>query len=320
MARSASSSYVEFGYEGTFGGGSLLAMRFGKEEKANGLEFDNNQIPLGQLYDPEVECFVYGQNKGGVTMEYVLAHPWILSSVFGNPTSVLDTGSRYDHTWTSDVSTNAGIRDISTMHLQIGFDGITGNVVRNAKGVVCPSLGFKMSLNEPIRMTQKLIWGKEDTVGTTLDTTLGTNGTFTPYTFVHASIQLTSGTTIATVQDFELNLDTNAELLYGLGDANSIDAWRKILTMTGKINLTMLDKTNIDRVMARQEVADMVVTISNGLSGDSLKNIVMTFTGIGLSLHTNSGIEPGELVLENVDFQCRSVTIVAKNDSTAQPA
>jgi len=320
MTRSASSAYVEYGYESTFGGGSgTLPMLFGKEQKANGLEFNPNQIPLGQLYTPEIDCFVYGRNEGKVSMEYVLANPWFLSSVFGNPTSALDTGSRYTHTWESDPSSNSSIRDISSMHLQIGFDGTTGDVVRNAKGAVCPSLSLKMALNEPIRVTQEIVWGNEDTVSTTLDSSVGTVGSFTPYTFVHASIELPSGTTIATVQDFELNLNTNAELLYALGDADAVDAWRKILEMTGKLSMTVLDKTQIDNVMARAEQATMKVTITNGLTGDNLKDIIFTFTGVGLSLHNNTGLEPGELVMENVDFQCRRVSVVARNTATAQP-
>ena len=321
MARSASSAYIEYGYESTFKGGSVaLPMLFGKEQKVNGLEWNPNLQPLGQLNTPEVECFVNGRNEGKCSMEYVLANPWIFSSLFGNPTSTLDTGARYDHVWASDPSVNAGIKDISSLHLQIGIDALTGDVVRNAKGVVCPSLTMKMALNEPIRVTQELIWGNEDAVGTTLDASVGSVGSFTPYTFVHANIELPSGTSIATVQDFDLTFDTGAELLYQLNTPNAVDAWRKILTMTGKMNLTVLDKTHIDAVMARTEVANLKVTITNGLTGDNLKDIVMTFTGIGLALHTTSGLEPGELLLENVDFQCRRININAKNNTSAQPS
>ena len=90
--------------------------------------------------------------------------------------------------------------------------------------------------------------------------------------------------------------------------------------MTGKINLTMKDKTNIQRIFDRTELATMKVTITNGLSSPNTKSIVIDFRGVGLSLHSNSGIEPGELVLENVDFQCRSATIVAVSDTQTQPS
>jgi len=272
---------------------------------------------LGQLNSPEIECFVYGRNEGKTSMEFVLSNPWILTSVLDDPVTT-GGGPSFVHTWDSDPDTNSNIRDIKSLSLEIGFEGLLGNVVRSIIGVVSPALSFRMSLGEPIRMTQELIWG-QDSAGTTLDPTVASEVDFTPYVFANASIELPDGTPIATVQDFDLNLNTNAELLYELGDTNSVDGYRKILEMTGKLNLTMLDKTNIDRVFARTELATMKVTITNGLSGASLKDIIMTFTGIGLSLHSNSGIEPGELVLENVDFQCRSVNVVANNDQSSQP-
>ena len=109
MARSASSSYIEYGYESTFGGGSgSLPMLFGKEQKINGLEWNVNLQPLGQLNTPEVECFVNGRNEGKCSMEYVLPNTEDNIQGFGNPTSKMDTGARYDHVWTSDPATNAG--------------------------------------------------------------------------------------------------------------------------------------------------------------------------------------------------------------------
>ena len=319
MARTASSSYVEYGYESAFGVENVnYPLVFGREQKATGLESINNQLALGQLNSPEIECFVYGKNEGKTSMEFVLANPWVLTAIFGDPVSAAASGALFDHTWSSDPSVNSDIRDIPSLSLQVGFEGILANVVRIIKGVVSPSLAFRMTLNEPIRMTQELMWG-DDSVNTTLDSSVAAKGDFTPYTFVNASIELPDGTPLATVQDFDLNLTTNAELLYELGDANSVDAYRKILEMTGKINLTMRDGTNIQRIFDRTELPDMKVTITNGLSGDDLKDIIMTFTGVGLSLHSNSGIEPGELVLENVDFQCRSASIVATNDTATQP-
>lgn len=250
-------------------------------------------------------------------MEFVLSNPWILTSVLDDPVTS-GGGPSFVHTWDSDPTINTSIRDIKSLSLEIGFEGLIGNVVRSITGVVSPSLSFRMSLGEPIRVTQELIWG-QDSVGTTIDPSVASETDFTPYVFANASIELPDGTPIATIQDFDLNLNTNAELLYELGDTDSVDAYRKILEMTGKLNLTMLDETNISRVIAREEIATMKVTITNGLAGADLKDIIMTFTGVGLSLHSNSGIEPGELILENVDFQCRSVNIVANNNQSTQP-
>ena len=55
FAKSASSVYAEYGYETNFGGGvTNPPIQFGKEVKVSALEFKNNQMPLGQLYSPEI--------------------------------------------------------------------------------------------------------------------------------------------------------------------------------------------------------------------------------------------------------------------------
>ena len=40
--------------------------------KASSLEFKNNQIPLGQLYTPEIESFAYGRNEGKLFLYSIL--------------------------------------------------------------------------------------------------------------------------------------------------------------------------------------------------------------------------------------------------------
>jgi len=148
MARTASSAYVEYGYETSFGNGGLSApLVFGREQKATGLEFVNNQLPLGQLNSPEIECFVYGRNEGKVSMEYVLSNPWIFTSILGSP---LETGasSPFTNTWDSKTSVQSGqIRDIKSLFLEIGFEGITNNVVREINGVVCLQYDLVLELD-----------------------------------------------------------------------------------------------------------------------------------------------------------------------------
>lgn len=325
MTKSASSVYVEYGYESTFKGGASFPMLFGKEQKANGLEFKNNQIPLANLYSPELTCFAYGKNEGKLSMEYVLANPWFFQSILNSATSVdIDGGGGgqlYSHTWDSDPSLNSAIRDVKSMGLRIGYDVATNDFIRLPIGVVCPSLTMKSSLNETIKITQELAWGSE-TVNETFATPTATRlpGEI-GYTFVHASITSPlTGSTLATVQDFELNMNTNAELVYELGDADAADAYRKILELTGKVTVTVKDPTFLQEVYGRAESAnDMVITISNGAAGDAERSITITLTGVSFSIHNNSGLAPGELVLESMDFQARRINVVAKNEETAVP-
>jgi hypothetical protein len=202
--------------------------------------------------------------------------------------------------------------------MEVFQDGQTNGVDRNMKGVICPSLNIKTSIDAPVSCSQQLVWGVEDTVVTTKGTV--PTETFTPYSFVHGSVELIDGGgTIANVQELDITFNTGAELVYGIDNSpNASGAFRKLLNMTGKLTIALKDKVNIDRVMARTELADMRIVFTNGLTGDAMKKIDMLFTGIGLSRHGSQGIAPGELLTEIVDFQCRNVVVVASNDSTDQ--
>ena len=320
-ASSASSSFAEYGYESTFGGGVAgNGIQFGKEVKVTGLEFKNNQLPLGQLYSPEIESFAYGRNEGKCSVDYVVSNPWFFQSILGTATSAVSSGSLYQHTWNSSPATDATMRNIHSMALKLGFK-ISSDYNRTAVGVVCPSLSLKMALNETVKVTQELVWG-EETVNQTFSTPTGVAlAGAIPYTFVHASItDPLTGSTLASVQSFDLNINSNAELIYGMGSELSVDAYRKILEMTGKISVVLYDSDLLESVYGRAEAANnLVVTLSNGLAGTSLRNIVMTFTGCSFSSHDTSGVEPGELLLENLDFQCKHVSVVAKNQASVIP-
>lgn len=322
MTKSASSVYVEYAFEDTFGGGATTSypINFGKEVKASGLEFKNNQIPLGQLYTPEIECFAYGKNEGKVTMEYVASNPWFLQAILGTAVSALDSGSLYSHTWDSDPTVDSTMRDINSLALRLGFK-TNSDYLRLPVGAVCPTLTFKMALNETIKVTQELIWG-EETVNQTFAEPDGVAlAGEVPYTFVNALItDPTTGNTLATVQTFDLNINSNAELVYGFNSADSEDAYRKILELTGKVGITLKDSHFFEEVLGRGESSnDLVVTLSNGAGGNAERSIELTFTGCGFSVHNTIGIEPGELVIENIDFQCRKLVAVAKNEETTVP-
>lgn len=326
MTRSASSVYVEYAYEdpADFGSGASgnYPINFGKEVKATGLEIKNNQQPLGQLYTPEIESYAYGKIEGKVSMEFVLSNPWFFQAILDTANSQTAGGALFSHTWDSDPTISGStIKQLNPLALRIGYDVATDDFIRLPVGVVCPTLSFKMALNETIKVTEELIWGEETTTNTFAEPDATPLAGEAPYTFANAKItDPLTGTTLATIQLFDLNINSNAQLLYEFNDAKSVDSWRKILEMTGKVTITVKDSSFIDSVVNRGETSnDMIVTIDNKLSGDSERKIIMTFNGISFSSHNNTGIEPGELVLENMDFQARSVTVVATNEASVVP-
>ena len=321
MVRSASSVFVEYGYETGFGegmGSGTTPIKFGKEVKASGLDFKNNQMPLGQLYSPEIETFAYGKNEGKVSMEYVLSNPWFFESILNKASSI--GAAPTTHTWSSTPTTSSTIKQINSMALKFGFD-VEAPFRKQPLGVICPSLALKMALDGTIKVTQELVWGEEGVGGITTSSSGANEATFNPYTFVHASItDPKTGNVLSTIQSFDLNINSNAELVYGFGSKISESAFRKILELTGKISIPLKNREFLEQVTGRGESDnDMVITIVNDGSGNNLREIKITLEGVSFSVHNTSGIEPGELVIENLDFQARSITVVAKNSTSDIP-
>lgn len=322
MATSGNSALLAFGYESTFKGGASLTRLFGHEQKVSTLEYSNSQQPLSQIYTPEVCEFVYNSIRGSATVEYVLGNPFVFTALLNNPTTTGPVSSIYTHTWTSNPTTNTNIRQVKSMHVEFYLQGSLNNIDRNAKGVISPSINIKTAIDQPVQVSQQLAWGYEDTIDTSLNATPPTcGGGFTPYTFVNASLKVPiSGGFVAGVQSVDLTIDNGAELLYNInaeqsgGGQAASEAVNKLLTITGKIQALIQDKDFIDKVVARTEVADLELKFRAG-SGVNEKIITITLTGVGLSRHGTSGFAPGEILMEELDFQARRIDIVATNSN-----
>lgn len=315
MVRAGSSTYVAVGWESNFGGGASNIQLFGKDQKISSIEYTNNTTALPQLYTPEVKDFLFGRNAGSCSVEYVLSNPFQFTSILHEPVSELQSGSLFIRTWNSDPTTNGNIRRIKTMHLEVGAILNSGNVVRNAKGVITQNLNIKTGIDQPVQFNQQLMWGIEDDISTTLNSSLPTDSSFTPYNFTHSEIQMPSSNLINTVQTLDLTFNINSELLYALNNANAVDAYRKLFEITGKINLAFLNSDHLQQVRNRTEVPSMRVTFENGLSGTSLKTIIMNFTGVAITRHGNPTLSPTEVVYQDFDFQCKSVSVVSVDDT-----
>ena len=311
MVRSASSAYVIRMYEATFGSGGTVEHKFGYDEKISGLEWANNQSPLPALYTPEVEAFLYNRNSGGCSIEYTMGSSYWLTALLGDPTT--ETGADpFTRTWESDPDvTDSTSRFAKSQHLEFGKALTAENVVRQAKGVITQSINLKSSIDNPVALTETMVWGIEDAIGTTLDSSLPDNAEFSPMNFVNSTVEMPDANVITTIQDLDLTLNRNMELLYGLGSADAVDAYPKVFEATGKITLAYLDKTHLQQVKDRVEIAGMTIIISNGLATTEERTVTLTFTGCGLSRHGAPTVSPGEPIFQEYDFQCRHLTAVS---------
>lgn len=250
---------------------------------------------------------------------------WAVSSVTSTTFELV--GASVDVAGTAgtvEISINLGVKVPHTMHIEYGHDAETNDVVRNMKGVVLKSLALKASLGETVKVTADLAWGNEDAISTTLSNAIDDDIKF-PYTFAHATLELPNSTVVAQIQEFELTFNTNAELLYGMGSADAVSAFRKIFEMTGKFKAAQVDKIALQRVFDAADgttsnlgIATLKVTLTNGLANALEKSIVLAFSGVGVSEHQTEA-QPGEPIFETLSWQLRSVNVDA-NNSIAVPA
>lgn len=326
MVVTGNSAYVIRAYEKDFNGDIGTLLIFGFEQKMSGLEWMNNQTALGQIYTPEVEAFLYGKDAGGLSIEYTMGNFYWLTSILSDPT--LAVGDPDVRTWSSDpddgISSIVNTRIPKTQDLEIGFALIESNAlnpeVRRAKGVITQSLNLKTSIDNPVSITETFVWGVESALSTTLNSSVPTNTGQQPFNFVNSNVRLDYGsgiTDLIKVQDLDFTFNRDAELLHGFNTPSAVDAFTKLINMTGKVTLAFENMDTYTAVRNRAELSSMSITITNGQSGAALRSLVMTFGGIGLSRQGNPSIQPGEPIFQEFDFICRTVSAVGSDDTAA---
>lgn len=321
-AKSGSSAYVSFGMESTFQTAVSRTKLFGKKQEVSGLEYSNGAEALPQLYSREMNEFLYGRNHGQMSVDYILSNPFIFNWVFGTPTTGAPVASLYTHTWDSSAS---ALKNCPSGTLEFWTDGKSAGVDRVALGAICTSLNIKTAVEQPVSVTQSIEWGKENTSSATMGTP-PTETVFKPYSFANVCIKLpSSGSVIASVQEVSLNIETGCKLVYGVGcstdgtSANATDAYAGVFNFTGKLTGIIKDKTNFDSVVARTDLVDLEINITNGISGGSSteRSIKITIAGIALPKHTFDKIAAGELITESLDYIGKNCIVVAKNASAS---
>lgn len=310
VTRTGAYAYHKFDFESTFNGDDATKTKvLGKNVRLSPIQTMNNQIPLPQLNSVEIEDFAYGQEAKRLSADWVLSNPWWLELVTG---SLSTTGSSpYTHTYTA-------AKAVKSFAMEIGFQGTTANVVRTLLGCIMPSVTIRSSLNDVVRCSADIVSGKESTIGTSLDSSPPSDDIDFPYTFAHGSLQFPDGNTIAELQSFDLTINQNAQLVYGHGSKSSAGAFRGVSEYTARFNAAMIDSTELQKVLDRAEIADAVITFTNGLAGANEKSITITVTGVSPSEHSMSlaGVDP---VFEDLVWQGRSISIAAVNNVSTPP-
>jgi hypothetical protein len=150
-----------------------------------------------------------------------------------------------------------------------------------------------------------------------------------PLTFAQGTLSV-AGTTVGYVQSFELTINNNVEMVWGLGSRYSTAGPEKIRQYDIKMNVAFSDVTLLLEKFAGTTVpytatalstlnpagVACVLTFDNGLTVINSRKIVFTFANLYLDSHTLP-IDVNEVVKEDVSGWALSCTSIVVSNAQA---
>ena len=320
MVRTGAHAYIKYGFENTYGDIGAVAninKSFGLQDKMTSFTLTNNKVNLAKLNQNTIDRFAYGQQQGSASVGFTLSNPWLFGMVLSPPVS--STGSSpYTHTWQNSTL----LPEARTIQMEVGISGAStpANVVRTLKGGIVGAVSISTSVGGMVECTTDITYGQETAPSTPLAApTLPSQES--PYTFAHAELYF-AGLEVAQCQDVSLSLAQNAELLYGLNSHAAVDAYKRVLDITGSFKAAWKDKVLL------QHLLDQLLANGTGetIGGSTELEFKLTFTksatdeiitincyGLTINDLGISGLEPVEVLFSDVSFTAQEVKVVAKS-------
>lgn len=303
-ARTGAFAYLRYGWESTFKGGATTRDKaFGRGQRITNITRRENPELIFELGERPALASVFKQFDGSLSLEWILASPWFFKGLMG---SVSTTGTGpYTHTYSKTKLPQ-------TMEVEVGVSASGANVVRNFKGVVFSSATLTAAQSEVVRVRAEMVYADE-TVTTPTSVPGAIVDSFVPFAFQHATLELPTGTTLGEVQSFELTINNNALLVYGLGDPKAVSGIWQAFEATGRLTITLKNATFLNYL--RSEVSTAKLTISTATDN----KIEINMSGLVFGEHSVS-IEPNALIVEDLPIAVRDITsIVAVNNTGTHP-
>ena len=320
VVRTGAFGYLQYGYEGACTYGTLacpINKVLGLEQRITNWTFTNNRITLAALNQVEPAIYAYGTTRGSLGVDFVLSNPWWLNSLWDNVCSMCVAGiDTHVYTVCSKLPTSESF--------QIGVCGAT-DVTRNLLGAVVNSVSLRSSIGEVVRGSADISYKTEDE-GPAIDMCPATDTCNFPYTFAFGTLTSTAGT-IAELQSFDVNINQNSDLLYTHNASEAVTPYRRLFEITGSFTASYVDNELLRDIYAQnsndgetfaREQTTLTMTFDNGIVGANTKSITLVGTGVGFADHATA-IEPNEPIFETLNWQVRTMTVTAENQTAAQP-
>ena len=302
VAITGTRAYVVYGWEDTFGSeASTKDKTFGAGVSVGALRVSRNIEALRTLGKWFVESYVARQFTGTWSVNFRLANPWWLQAVF-NTVSTSGSEAPYTHEFTM-----SGDGRPKSMSIEVGMVG-SENVVRKLLGAVVTGVSITARVNATVNVRLNGAY-RSEVIGTTLGS--GVDETMGVYTFADGSVLL-DGTEIGKVQSFDIDLNPNIELIWGLGDAHAQDYINRVFEAGGRMTVVMEDASYLNDVIDATEHASIELNLNNGS-----EQIKITLNGIVFGSH-DMRLEPEARVDQDLDIiGAKEVKVTAINNEAS---
>ena len=317
MVRTGASAYVKYGFETSYGAvaANTVNKSFGLQDKMSSLTLTNNKVNLAKLNQNTVDRYAYGQQSGSASVSFTLSNPWLFGMVLSPPVRTGTAGARV-FTWQNSTL----LPEARTVQIEVGIDDST-NMTRTLKGGVVGAVAISTSVGGLVDCSTDITYGQETAPSTALSAP-ALPSVQSPYTFAHAELTF-AGAVVAQCQDVSLNLSQNAELLYGLNSHSAVDAYKKVLDITGSFKAAWQDKVLLEHLLDQLLANGTGETIGAGsdaelefkltLTKSATESITINCYGLTLNDLGLSGLEPVEVLFSDVNFTAKTIKVVANS-------
>ena len=332
---------VGYGYETAFNNPqSTIDKIFGLNTKVTSLTLNTSQVSLNKLGQVEPTKFYFGQQSGSLGVGFVLddeeSHR-IFRCLYENSGSTPQTQGGSSFAYPTSLGENTtGVKTPASITTRVQIQNGSKVLTRSLQGCIVNNLSLSTSIGETVNATVDMMFAEESTADVEADSgsitaqTAINSATLTPYTFAHGAVKMHTGSSDAFVevfdiQDIDISFATNAELLFGLGKHYAQNAFRKVFDVGGRFKTTIKDgallQYVIDQSIKTLETETVPQPASGSTAGIGLqlvftngsKSITIDFGGVSLTDHSASGLEPNEVLFEEVNFKAKSSKITVSS-------
>ena len=331
---------VHYGFEGatTYGTAATADKTFGLNTKVTSLSVATGQQVLPTLGQVEPTAYIYGQQQGRIGLSWVMdtrtSHE-IFGSIYGadaNGSTPFEYPATLGETQAPVLakSITTQVR-VQTPNNQASSAKIL--ITRKLLGGVVNSIGLSTSIGEPLNATADITFGKEVVATTTHATSgsvsqTGINAAGRPFTFAHGVLRVWNGSALADVgevQAVDVSFNPNADLLYKIGQHYATGAFRKVMDISGRFQCTFKDITLLQHLLEQASdstnlTAKGGIAQASGATGaaatltftnpqDASKILTIELQGLSFDEHSTSGLEPVEVIMQELPFKALSAKI-----------